>query len=145
MSCSIGFLLLLLSTSSLRPTLFSSCSKTQDAMSTDSTASNKRIHEDDDTLPQAKKPRQEDAGGERDEEFWENDGNVVLVARNVEFRVYKGVLAYHSPVFADMFSLPQPADASSETPHDCPVVHLDDSPEDLRHILRAILPRKTSK
>ncbi len=72
----------------------------------------------------------------RDAEYWLEDGTVILVARGVEFRVYKGVLSTHSPVFADMFSLPQP----DQSPSQCPVVHLDDSPEDLRYVLRALLP-----
>lgn len=93
----------------------------------------------------AKKTRTE--GGEvqreRDEEFWFEDGSVILVARNMEFRVYMRVLADHSPVFADMFSLPQPPrPAPSPAADECPIVHLADSPEDLRHILRVLLPRK---
>ncbi len=46
----------------------------------------------------------------RDNELWFEDRTVILVARDVEFRVYKGLLADHSPVFRDMFSLPQPPD-----------------------------------
>ena len=83
-----------------------------------------------------------------DAELWLEDGSIILVARNIRFCVYKGVLAEHSPVFADMFSFPQPtqsegesANASSASP-ELPVVHLDDSPEDLRHVFHAILPRK---
>ncbi|RDX49021.1 hypothetical protein OH76DRAFT_1351607, partial [Lentinus brumalis] len=78
----------------------------------------------------------------RDEEFWFEDGSIALVARDVEFRVYKRVLADHSAVFADMFSLPQPESDSSASTRSCPTVDLDDSPEDLRHILRALFPRK---
>ncbi|KAI0742459.1 hypothetical protein C8Q80DRAFT_1188509 [Daedaleopsis nitida] len=109
-------------------------------MNTAPAATHKRSHEDDMAQStQAKKPRQGTS------EFWADDGNVVLVVRNVWFRVHKSVLAYHSPVIADMFSLPQPADAAtSAAPRDCSVVHLDDSPEDLRHFLCAILPRKKS-
>ncbi|KAL1938146.1 hypothetical protein VTO73DRAFT_11975 [Trametes versicolor] len=68
----------------------------------------------------------------RDEEFWYEDGSIILVARDVEFRVFKGILAEHSPVFRDMFSLPQPpttSSISSSSEQDtCPVVHLLDSP-----------------
>lgn len=39
----------------------------------------------------------------RDAEFWFEDGTIVLVARDVEFRVYKSILADHSPVFSNMF------------------------------------------
>ncbi|EIW56911.1 uncharacterized protein TRAVEDRAFT_81808, partial [Trametes versicolor FP-101664 SS1] len=77
----------------------------------------------------------------RDEEFWSSDGDIILVARDVEFRVYKGLLADHSPVFRDMFSLPQsPAPSSTTVPAEGPrpVVHLSDSSEDLRHMLRSL-------
>ena len=75
----------------------------------------------------------------QDEEFWFSDGNVILLARDVKFRIYSGLLANRSPVFQDMFSLPQPA-ASSDSP--CPTVEMTDSPEDLRHILRVFMPNK---
>lgn len=79
-----------------------------------------------------------------DDDFWFEDGNIVLIARDIEFRVYKGILAKHSPVFQDMFSLPPPP--APETSRDtaepietCPVVHLSDSPEDFRHVLRVCM------
>ncbi|PIL26303.1 hypothetical protein GSI_12059 [Ganoderma sinense ZZ0214-1] len=81
------------------------------------------------------------AGGqgqrERDAQFWYEDGTVILVAHNVEFRVYKGVLAQHSLFFRDMFSLPQPPNADGEV--SCPIVPMSDSPEDVRHVLQACM------
>ncbi|RPD58531.1 hypothetical protein L226DRAFT_466593 [Lentinus tigrinus ALCF2SS1-7] len=82
-----------------------------------------------------------DGQRKKDEEFWFEDGTVILVAQAVEFRVFKGVLADHSPVFADMFSLPQPPEAASIS---CPVVHVTDTPEDLRHMLRVYMPKTDS-
>ncbi|OSD03866.1 hypothetical protein PYCCODRAFT_1365143 [Trametes coccinea BRFM310] len=76
----------------------------------------------------------------RDAEFWYDDGTIILIARDVEFRVYKGILAEHSPVFSDMFSFPQPPPDPNAEPS-CPVVHLSDSPEDLRHVLRVYMPK----
>ena len=82
----------------------------------------------------------------RDEEFWFEDGTIILVAAGVEFKVYRGVLAEHSAVFADMFSLPQPPhDLSDSDAPVCPVVHLDDPPEELREVLRALLPKKGAR
>ncbi len=85
------------------------------------------------------------AARKRDEEFWYSDGTIILVARDIEFRVFKGILAEHSPVFSDMFSLPQPPlaayPASPAADDACPVVHLSDSPEDLRHVLRVYMPK----
>ncbi|KAH9916564.1 uncharacterized protein BXZ73DRAFT_105759 [Epithele typhae] len=53
----------------------------------------------------------------RDEEFWFDDGSIILLVQNVEFRIYKGLLTEHSSAFVDLFSLPQPPTQSS-----CPVV-----------------------
>ena len=86
-----------------------------------------------------------------DTEFWFDDGSITLIARNVEFRVYKGILASRSAVFRDMFSFPQPepspessstsaAEASSASATSCPLVHLTDSPEDVRELLRILMP-----
>ena len=77
----------------------------------------------------------------RDQELWFDDGNLVLVAGGVQFCVYKGLLVSQSAVFKDMLSLPQPASddapAHNEPLSSCATVHLSDSPEDLRHFLRA--------
>ncbi|KAI0686101.1 hypothetical protein C8T65DRAFT_747543 [Cerioporus squamosus] len=81
---------------------------------------------------------------QEDAEFWFDDGTIIIEARSVRFRIYKGILAEHSPVFADMFSIPQPAtcdDVSAGT-QPCPVMELDDSPDDIRNLLRALLPKK---
>ncbi|KAI0705964.1 hypothetical protein C8T65DRAFT_809535 [Cerioporus squamosus] len=111
-------------------------------------ASSKRPREDNTDAgrsTQANKARGNATERVRDEEFWYEDGTIILVARNVEFRVYKGVLADHSSVFADMISLPQPTSSSSSPAHvDCPLIYLEESPEDLRHILRALFPKKSA-
>lgn len=75
-----------------------------------------------------------------DAEFWFSDGTIILIAQDVEFRFYRALLAYHSPVFRTMFTEQHP---SRLVPIDgyqsftCPVVTLPDSPQDLRHIFRA--------
>ncbi|EIW56891.1 uncharacterized protein TRAVEDRAFT_128265 [Trametes versicolor FP-101664 SS1] len=77
----------------------------------------------------------------RDAEFWFEDGSIILIAGDVEFRIFKGILADYSPVFRDMFSLPQPSSQGTPTATAaCPIVHLSDSPEDLRHVLRVFGP-----
>ena len=85
---------------------------------------------------------------EKDEEFWYDDGTIILITGNIEFRVYRGPLAKHSPIFHDMLALPQPP-ISDSTPSSfeesvlgppCPAVHVTDSPTDLRHFLRAFVP-----
>ena len=78
----------------------------------------------------------------RHEEFWFEDGNVVLVAQNTAFRVFRSLLAEHSTVFADMFATSTPT--TGETYDGCPVVRLSDSPHELTHLLRIIIPTKNS-
>ncbi|RPD72792.1 hypothetical protein L226DRAFT_147200 [Lentinus tigrinus ALCF2SS1-7] len=79
-------------------------------------------------------------GAERDSEYWFSDGNVVLLARGVASRVYRGPLAIHSSIFNDTFSIPQP----QRTAHNsCEVIRLDDSPEALCHLFRIIMPGRT--
>ncbi|EJF60263.1 hypothetical protein DICSQDRAFT_171233 [Dichomitus squalens LYAD-421 SS1] len=95
-----------------------------------------------DSAPPSKRPRntareEPPASLTKDGEFWYEDGTIVLIAKNVEFRVYRGPLAKHSPVFHDMLSMPQPPQLpTSPLNPSLPVIHLTDSPEDLRHVLR---------
>ena len=64
--------------------------------------------------------------------FWFDDGNVILTAQGVRFRVHQGVLARRSQVFVDMFAdARQPFD-------DCPVVALSDYKYDVEHMLSAL-------
>jgi hypothetical protein len=42
----------------------------------------------------------------------------------------------HSPVFADLFSISHPSD--EPTVEGCPTVELQDSPEDIKHVLLAL-------
>ena len=78
------------------------------------------------------------AAGKRDEEFWFEDGTVALTARDVAFKVFKSPLAEHSPVFKDMFTCPQPELDDDSMCDGCPVVHIPDSPQDLRPFLKAM-------
>ncbi|KAI0826507.1 hypothetical protein BC628DRAFT_1320114 [Trametes gibbosa] len=90
-----------------------------------------------------------------DDEFWLEDGNLTLIAGDVEFKVYKGPLMANSPVFRDMLSLPQPSELNGATGPSSSIqctcgyapalVHVSDSPEDLRHLLRALVPGKTPR
>lgn len=73
---------------------------------------------------------------ERVDALWFPDGNIVLCAHGVLFRVFRGILAARSPVFADMLAFPQPEDA--ETLDGCPVLHLDDSAADAMYFLKAL-------
>ncbi|KAI1795310.1 hypothetical protein LXA43DRAFT_992303 [Ganoderma leucocontextum] len=73
------------------------------------------------------------------DEFWLPDGNIILVARNTAFRVYRALIAAQSTVFEDMFTVS--TSNSDELFEGCSVVHLSDSPEDLAHLFRILLPK----
>ena len=66
---------------------------------------------------------------ERSDQFWFDDGNVVLQAEATQFRVHRSILSHHSSVMKDCFQCPQPRDAP--TIEGCPLVHLQDSAKDI--------------
>lgn len=112
----------------------------------DSTPANKRprLEQTDDSeesqAPVSSSLKQLVEKAQRDEEFWFEDGNLILLAKDVAFRVFKGLLAAQSSIFAGMCTASSPDD--DETYEGCPVVQLFDSPEDLRHLLRILIPVK---
>lgn len=73
----------------------------------------------------------------RHEEFWLYDGSIVLAVENTLFRVHQTILANHSEVFADLFTLPQPD--GEDMIDGCHVVRLyDDNENDFADLLRAM-------
>ncbi|OSD00794.1 hypothetical protein PYCCODRAFT_1340728, partial [Trametes coccinea BRFM310] len=74
----------------------------------------------------------------RDPSLWYLDGNVVLVAQAVAFRVHCGVLARHSYVFSSWFS--SPVLLGPEWLDGVPIVRLKptDTAHDLRQALLAV-------
>jgi hypothetical protein len=75
----------------------------------------------------------------RSQDVWYDDGNVVIQAENIVFKVFRGILASNSAVFADMFSVPQPTNVTGPDVYDsCPLIQIYDTPEDARHFLKAI-------
>ncbi|KAF7370421.1 BTB domain-containing protein [Mycena sanguinolenta] len=87
--------------------------------------------------PPAKRQRTESEDGSiTRSQMWISDGNVVLQASQMQFRVHWSVLARNSSVFRDMQGLPQPPD--EPTIDGCPVVHLSDDPNDIGHLLEVL-------
>lgn len=74
----------------------------------------------------------------RHPELWFSDGSVVLKAEKVIFRVHMSILSRHSVFFRDMFSLPQPPSQNDDTMDGCPLISLQDSPDDLASLLIAL-------
>ncbi|CAL1717210.1 unnamed protein product [Somion occarium] len=71
-------------------------------------------------------------------EFWFDDGSIIVLAADVAFRLHKGILSRHSTVFRDMFSVAQPVDSGATL--DCsldgvPLVHVSDTREDFESIV----------
>ncbi|KAJ3548712.1 hypothetical protein NMY22_g1152 [Coprinellus aureogranulatus] len=69
--------------------------------------------------------------------IWFDDGSVVLQAESVQFKVHRTLLARHSVIFKDTFGVPHPTD-SEPTVDGCPLLHLMDSAEDIKHMLLAL-------
>jgi hypothetical protein len=69
---------------------------------------------------------------------WLEEGNIILQAENTRFRVLQSLLSSNSPVFQDMFAIPQPC--HQELIDGCPLVFLQDPPEDLTILLNGMFP-----
>ncbi|KAJ7457652.1 peptidase S8/S53 domain-containing protein [Mycena galericulata] len=77
----------------------------------------------------------------RSTKYWFDDGNIILQVESTQFRLTKSMLAMHSSVFRDMFTLPLPID--EPTVENCPVVILSgDSAQDWVHFLGALYPKR---
>ena len=69
----------------------------------------------------------------RHHKLYFDDGNIVIAASDLRFRVHTGILGHHSEVFKDMFSIPQPEE--SEMYDGCPEMVLYDAPEAVETLL----------
>ncbi|KAK0200421.1 hypothetical protein DFS33DRAFT_1266808 [Desarmillaria ectypa] len=70
--------------------------------------------------------------------FWFEDGNIVLVAANIAFKVHRGQLSRHSEVFEGLFELPQPPGGDDDIYGSTPFVELHDSAQDVAYFLGAL-------
>jgi hypothetical protein len=98
-------------------------------------------------VPSTKRKRSDEPDAEplpnpRRSEIWYEDGNIVLQAGMTQFRVYRGILRDKSPIFKDMFDVPQPSDNFGSFFEGCPVMRVMDSAEDWEHVLNALYKRR---
>ncbi|KAI0820490.1 hypothetical protein BC628DRAFT_1396658 [Trametes gibbosa] len=71
----------------------------------------------------------------RHPEYWFNDGSIVVVAQETGYRIHKSILARHSEVFCDLFSVPQTS--ADDHLDGCPVVRISDPSVDFSNLLKA--------
>lgn len=69
-----------------------------------------------------------------------SDGSLVIVCKSHEetptyFRVHKTIMARHSPVFADMLTVPSPPD-NQDVYDGVPLVEFPDDPKDVTIFLK---------
>ena len=94
-------------------------------------------------MPQASKPMQDTVLFHntliRCLALWFESGDVIIVAGYVAFRVHRDVLADSSTILADMLSsLAVDDDSNQQEMEGCPVVRLEDSVPDVKHLLRIL-------
>ncbi|KAF8578662.1 hypothetical protein K439DRAFT_1416998 [Ramaria rubella] len=66
-----------------------------------------------------------------------DDGNIVLVAEGLTFRVHRSQMARHSPVFQDIFALPTTS-ATKDICDECLMVTLSDKADDITKLPRIL-------
>jgi hypothetical protein len=73
-------------------------------------------------------------------EPWFDDGNVILLAERVAFKVHRGVMSRASEVMQDMFALPQSEETipDSEKIDGCQVVTIYDNPALVSLLIHAL-------
>ena len=73
--------------------------------------------------------------------LWFDDGNIVLIAQCMPFKVHRGFLIQRSEVFRDMFALPAIPENSNvqvDMMDGVPTVHVSDHCEDVSDLLSAL-------
>ena len=77
-------------------------------------------------------------------QFTADDADIILRASRCdvprEFRVHKIILSMSSPVFKDMFNIPQPVSSDTHAESAVPVIEIDHAPEELETFLHMIYP-----
>jgi hypothetical protein len=93
-----------------------------------------------DELPSAKRQRTDSESTANAplvrSKIWMPYGDIILQAESTQFRVNRDILARHSTVFSDMFSVPQPP--NEPTLEGCPIVHVSDTAKDWELLLERL-------
>lgn len=73
--------------------------------------------------------------GPQHEELWLRDGNFIVVAKEMSFKVHASVLERHSSVFRELLEGPQPGGGPAEVVEGCRVLRVLDWGADLARLL----------
>jgi len=70
-------------------------------------------------------------------EYWFDDGNVILQAENLQFRVHRSIFSRHSVVLKELLLGTSQLESTGQglLIEGCPVVHLHDSSEDVEIVV----------
>lgn len=79
----------------------------------------------------------ESLDAERHPNLWFDDGSIVLKVQKIMFKVHRTLLASHSTIFADMFSIPQPP-VGQDMIEGCAVVSVPDDAKHFEFVLKAL-------
>ncbi|KAF8957728.1 hypothetical protein BDZ97DRAFT_1737158 [Flammula alnicola] len=72
----------------------------------------------------------------RSGDIWFEDGNIILQADNIQFRVHRSVLSNHSNFFKDLFMVPQPE--RELMTDNCSLVKMPDAAQDWQNLLAIV-------
>lgn len=71
--------------------------------------------------------------------IWFDDGNIILVAEDMLFKVHRGLLSQRSQVFRDIVSIPRsPKPEESHLLDGVPLIRVIDKWKDLSYVLSAL-------
>ncbi|OBZ69900.1 hypothetical protein A0H81_10110 [Grifola frondosa] len=74
-------------------------------------------------------------------DYYFDDGNFVILVENTLFNIFRSTLTRHSPIFRDLFSLPEPTDLPAEGSGDTNPLHLPGiSSTDFERLLWILYP-----
>ena len=98
-----------------------------------------------DEIPPQKRQRIDNSGDPRTRsEYWFEDGNIILQADNILFRIHRSVLSRSSQIFKDAFAMPQPPSHENDHIEGCPVVPLADSADDIGNLISLLYDTEKS-
>lgn len=72
--------------------------------------------------------------GTRSEDLWFKEGNIILVAHDLSFKVHSGILCRHSEVFSELLT-DSAMSTLPERVEGCPILRVEDKGSDLEELL----------